>query len=134
MKRYCGCPLFLSVLPLFVVSISFAQTEDTSEQEQPTTAVTLSEVDQAPLVMSTVDPLYPSVAKREGIQGKVTLWFIVTKEGKVVAPMVVKAEPPGVFNKSALKAILQWRFKPAFKDGNAVDATMVLPMKFEIAR
>ncbi len=98
------------------------------------TAFTLSEVDQPPRIIRKIDPLYPFAAKRKNIQGKVTLRFIVTKEGRVVEPSVVKAVPPDVFDNSALKAILRWRFKPAIKDGKAVDVIIIAPLKFKLIK
>jgi TonB family protein len=97
-------------------------------------AYALSEVDQPPRIIRKIDPLYPFAAKRKNIQGKVTLRFIVTKEGRVVEPSVVKGDPPDVFDNSALKAILRWRFKPAIKDGKAVDVIIIAPLKFELIK
>jgi len=98
------------------------------------TAFTLSEVDQPPRPIRQIDPLYPFAAKRKGIQGSVTMRFIVTKDGRVIDPTVVKAEPPGVFDNSALKAIVRWRFKPAMKDGQSVDVIIIAPLKFELIK
>ena len=98
------------------------------------TAFTLSEVDQPPRVIRKIEPLYPFAAKRKNLTGSVTMRFIVTKEGKVVEPSVVKGEPPGIFDNSALKAILRWRFKPAIKDGRAVDVIIIAPLKFTLIK
>lgn len=98
------------------------------------TAFTLSEVDQPPRIIRKIDPLYPFAAKRKNIQGSVTLKFIVTKDGKVVDPSVVKGEPPEIFDNSALKAIARWRFKPAIKDGKPVDVIIIAPLKFELIK
>ena len=98
------------------------------------TAFTLSEVDQPPRIIRKIDPLYPFAAKRKNIQGSVTLRFIVTKEGKVIEPSVVKGDPPDIFDNSALKAILRWRFKPAVKDGQSVDVIIIAPLKFELIK
>ena len=98
------------------------------------TAFTLSEVDQPPRVIRKIDPLYPFAAKRKGLEGAVTLKFIVTKEGKVVEASVVKGEPPGIFDSSALKAIIRWRFKPAIKDGKSVDVIIMAPLAFKLLK
>ena len=95
------------------------------------TAYRLSEVDQPPRVIRKIDPLYPFAAKRKGIKGSVTLRFIVTREGKVTEPSVVKGDPPGIFDTSALKAILRWRFDPATKDGEKVNVIIIAPLKFK---
>lgn len=96
------------------------------------TAYKLSEVDVPPRLIRTIDPVYPVAAKTEKIQGKVTLRFIVTTDGRVVEPSVVRDEPSGVFNDSALKPILGWRFRPAIKDGKPVDVIIIAPLKFEL--
>jgi len=98
------------------------------------TAFTLSEVDQPPRVIRKIDPLYPFAAKRKGLMGSVMLRFIVTKEGRVVEVSVVKSEPPEVFDASALKAIVRWRFKPAIKDGKSVDVIIMAPLAFKLLK
>lgn len=98
------------------------------------TAFTLAEVDQPPRVIRKIDPLYPFAAKRKNIEGKVVLRFIVTKDGRVLEPSIVRAEPPGVFDNSALKAILRWRFRPAVKDGRDVDVIVIAPLRFELIK
>ena len=98
------------------------------------TAFTLSEVDQPPRIIRKIDPLYPFAAKRKNIQGSVTLRFIVTKDGTVIDPSIVESEPPDIFDNSALKAILRWRFKPAIKDGQSVDVIIIAPLKFELLK
>jgi len=98
------------------------------------TAFTLSEVDQPPRPIRKIEPLYPFAAKRKNIQGSVTLRFVVTKEGQVLEPSVVRSEPPDIFDNSALKAIIRWKFKPAIKDGKAVDVLIIAPLKFELRK
>lgn len=98
------------------------------------TAFTLAEVDQPPRVIRRIDPLYPFAAKRKQIEGTVTLRFIVTKDGRVEEPSVVDAEPLEVFDNSALKAILRWRFRPAVKDGQNVDVIVIAPLKFNLEK
>jgi len=97
-------------------------------------AYTLSEIDQPPRVVERAAPAYPSEAKRPWVQGVVTLKFIVTRKGIVLHPEVVKADPPGVFDASALEAIAKWRFKPAIKDGREVDVIIIAPLRFELVK
>ena len=67
-----------------------------------------------------VPPLYPKEASRKGIEGWVLLEFTVTKSGAVINPKVVDAEPPEMFNKSALRMIKKWKYKPLIKDGKVI--------------
>lgn len=92
----------------------------------------LSQVDQKPVVMRSFQPQYPPLAKQKNIEGTVILRFVVNKEGFVQDPEVYKAEPEGVFEEAALTAISRYRFRPAIKDGEAVDCIVRLPISFDL--
>lgn len=96
------------------------------------TIYTLSEVDRPPRVIRKYDPLYPHSAREESIEGNVILRFIVSYDGNVIEPVVLKGKPAGVFDDSALSAILRWKFESAIKDGRPVDAVLVLPLNFKM--
>ena len=88
------------------------------------------EVDQPPRYLRTVPPQYPYLAKRDGVEGKVLLRFVVDLEGMVRDAEVVKAEPAGVFEEAALKAIERYRFRPAVKDGKTVMCNAAMTIAF----
>jgi protein TonB len=46
---------------------------------------------------------------------------------------VVESEPPRVFNREAIRAILKWKFKPRVVDGVAVErrATQVIDFSLD---
>ena len=69
-----------------------------------------------------VPPHYPSRATRLNIEGSVTVEFTITPDGSVTDPMVVESDPPSVFDKSALQAIVQWKFEPRVENGQAVES------------
>ncbi|SFJ76072.1 energy transducer TonB [Methylophaga sulfidovorans] len=81
-----------------------------------------------------IPPKYPRVASRRGIEGVVTVTFIITKDGRVRDPKVIKAEPATVFNDAALKAILKWKFKPKLVDGQAVERQATQEIEFKLSR
>ncbi len=81
-----------------------------------------------------IPPKYPRVASRRGIEGVVTVTFIITKDGRVRDPKVIKAEPASVFNDAALKAILKWKFKPKYVDGQAVERQATQEIEFKLSR
>lgn len=66
-------------------------------------------------------PEYPSRARRRGIEGFVEVAFVIRPDGNVDGSSlrVVRAEPSGVFDRAALKAIARWEFPAA---GNARQA------------
>jgi len=65
-------------------------------------------------------PSYPKGAQKRGIEGWVLLEFTVDEKGDVVAPHVVDANPPGVFDATALEAITKWKYEPARNGDKAV--------------
>lgn len=120
-------PSFVALL--CVLSTPFSEAE-THELGTHRTAFTLSEVDRPPRLTKKIDPAYPPDAKKEHVQGKVTIRFVVTKDGRVIEPTVEEAEPPAVFDSSALEAVSKWRFKPAIKDGKKVNIILTVPLIF----
>jgi len=67
---------------------------------------------QIPKPLERGDPRYPHAAFRRRIEGSVLLEFSVDADGHVVAPRVVDATPPGVFERAALDAVSEWTYQP----------------------
>jgi len=98
------------------------------------TRFSLGQVDSHPRLVHKVNPTYPFRAKRRGVEGKVIVRFLVDKQGRVSECSVVQAEPEGVFEESALKAVTKWRFKPGMKDKKPVSTWVQVPIRFELFR
>lgn len=81
------------------------------------------EGDYLPIVK--VLPEYPARAASKGIEGYVIVEFMVTKLGTVSNPVVIKAEPPGYFERAALKAASKFKYKPKVINGEPVDVAGV---------
>ncbi len=90
------------------------------------------QVDRRPYIIKYVDPIYPFDAKSSGIEGRVVLRFVVDEKGFVLDPEVLNAEPEGVFEKSALLAIVKYKFKPAAIGNEPVRCIVVLPIGFKL--
>ncbi|MBS4052856.1 MAG: energy transducer TonB [Methylomonas sp.] len=84
------------------------------------------------VALSRTLPDYPPKARDRGIQGWVVLEISVTPSGKVGSAQVVAADPKGVFDEAALEAVKQWRFQPAYKDGQAVEQRARQMVKFTL--
>jgi protein TonB len=78
-----------------------------------------SDRDVIPLVR--VPPEYPARAQSRGLEGWVQVRFTITPTGTVSNPVVVNAEPKGMFDDAALKAIARWRYNPRVEGGVAVE-------------
>jgi protein TonB len=68
-----------------------------------------------------VAPAYPRRAAQRGLEGYVVVEFTVTSLGTVTNPIVLEAEPPGVFDKAALDAVKKFKYKPQIVEGQAVE-------------
>jgi protein TonB len=72
-----------------------------------------------------VAPVYPRRALTRGIEGYVLLEFTVTKSGSVQDPVVVEADPPGIFDRAAIQAALKFKYKPKVVNGEPIDVAGV---------
>jgi len=79
-----------------------------------------------------VPPRYPGRAARLQIEGSVTVEFTITADGSVADPAVIESDPPRVFDKAALQAIVQWKFKPRVENGQAVESRASQRIEFAL--
>ncbi len=93
-----------------------------------------AKVDKPPVPITRVEPEYPDEARQLCISGRVVLKFLVEPDGRVSRASILSARPAGVFNRSALAAIVEWRFKPGLYRGKPVAAWVELPVSFHLAR
>ena len=68
----------------------------------------------------------------KGQEGWVKIEFTITETGTVKSPRVIDAEPPRVFNREAIRAILKWKFKPRVVDGVAVERLATQTIDFNL--
>ncbi|MBH27596.1 MAG: hypothetical protein CL786_06220 [Chloroflexi bacterium] len=67
-------------------------------------------ITEEPIAPIKLVPVYPRKAQKNGIEGCVILEFIVTERGEVKDPVVVRSQPNGIFEKSAIKAIKKAKY------------------------
>ena len=73
---------------------------------------------------------YPSKAKEEGIQGKVSVSYTITEEGKVENVYVVKGAHP-ILDKEACRVIREMEFTtPATLKGDPISFCITVPVSF----
>ncbi len=57
--------------------------------------------------------IYPGRAINERIEGHVVVEYTVSRDGRVVRPVVVVSEPPGVFDEATLRAVARREYVPS---------------------
>lgn len=85
--------------------------------------------DVIPIVQ--VQPRYPREAARNCLAGSVKLEFTILEDGSVEDPTVLESNPPRVFDREALRAIVRWKFKPRIVDGRPVARRATIPLTFD---
>lgn len=86
-----------------------ATTSFSAEQEAGVRHFVDSSTDRSPAL--TAFPKYPSVARRDRIEGEATVCFKIRANGKISRP-VVTATSHKIFSKPALRAIRKSSFEP----------------------
>ena len=72
-----------------------------------------------------VSPVYPRRALQRGIEGFVIVEFTVTKQGSVRDPVVVEANPAGIFEQAAKDAAMKFKYKPRVVNGEPMEVAGV---------
>jgi protein TonB len=90
--------------------------------------------DSAPQAVYKPDPKYPPRALRAGIEGTVTVEFIITPEGGVRDVVVVDAKPPGVFDDATKQGVMKWKFQPKMVDGQPIARKARIDVKFVLRK
>ncbi len=91
-----------------------------------------SEVDQPPVLIAGIKPLYPYRARRLGIEGIVVVKLLVDEKGKVKDVKILRSEPKGVFENAVIRAAKLWRFMPAKENGRNVPCWVIKPIRFRL--
>lgn len=90
------------------------------EMQTQTTLYTQSAMTAEALPVVQVSPRYPIDAAQSGKEGYVVVGFDITADGTVSNVRVLDANPKRVFDKAALSAVQNWKYKPKFDAGKAV--------------
>ena len=77
-----------------------------------------SHIDPA-LLTRRLEPVFPALAWQIRRSGKVELHALIGTDGSIQALDVVSGDP--LFVSSALDAVRQWRYRPTYLNGNAVE-------------
>jgi TonB family protein len=97
-----------------------------AEQAKPSSGIT-----RPAALMKQSTPRFPARAKRMGIsRGTVTIEFTIDRNGAVKNASVAKADPPGLFDETALREIQKWKYRPKLENGTAVETRQRFTFRF----
>lgn len=88
---------------------------------------------QAPVRLTTLNPIYPEAARKARIEGNVILQLTIDKNGNVIDVKVLRGLPMGL-TEAALEEAKKQKFKPAYRLSTKlpVDCIFTLTVSFKI--
>ena len=87
--------------------------------------------EKEPTVVKRIEPKYPDLALRAGLEGNVFVKVWVDKEGKVRKVVLLKSDAP-IFEEAAISAASQWVFTPAVMQKGPVSVWVSIPFRFRL--
>jgi len=94
----------------------------------------MGELDRPLIPLAKIPPIYPMRAMRRGIEGWVKIRFLVNAKGRVEHPQIIDSDPEGIFEKSVINCVTQWRFKPGTVEGHPVNTMAETTIRFKLEK
>jgi protein TonB len=113
--------------------VDFSETVDNlppPEEEEP--IVPFFALSEKPEVVRQAKPDYPELARKAGIEGRVTVKVLINTNGDVEKVEVVKGHP--MLDDAAIASAKQWKFTPPKQRDRAVKVWMNIPIDFKLKR
>jgi TonB family protein len=85
----------------------------------------------APAAINKLDPVYPQELAHDRVEGTVTLYAVIHRDGSVSGIQVLHSVDK-LLDNSAARALAGWRFLPGMKNGNAVDLEAIVDIPFHL--
>lgn len=110
-----------------------AREEIVKEEEEPSYFVAVEEMPEPLGGLKTIQDkiVYPEIAKRVGIEGKVYVRAFVDESGKVTKAELVKGIGAGC-DEVAVDAVLDTQFKPGKQRGKPIKVQVTVPIVFKL--
>jgi len=127
-------PMTYEMLPWDRMKMDFGEPAlDVPEFDFEESIVNLIDADVAPVPIRKCAPSFPSEARRNHLDGRVIVEFVVDENGEVQKPQIASSNHH-IFESAAIEAIRRWEFSPGEKDGEVVKVRMRMPFIFNYRR
>lgn len=100
----------------------------------PASVATAPSDQPVPISGQSPAPTYPPAALRSGESGTVLVRVEVDANGTPAGVALVQRSGSRDLDRAAMEAVRKWRFQPAQRDGQAVPASLVIPIDFRADR
>ena len=89
-------------------------------------------VENPPQIIHSVQPEYPDIARRAGIEGTVWVKILVGKDGKPIKSVVMQNGTNKMFEDAAMAAAMKYAFTPATMSHGPVKVWVAIKFKFQL--
>ena len=96
--------------------------------------ITITPIRRNAKKLKSVNPIYPNLAKRKGIELEVEVNFTIGINGKIKDLQFINQQKVSYFKNSIRSAIKQWRFLPAKVNDKPVESQMSKVFAFSLHR
>lgn len=122
--------------PSNVTQVQVAKTPKV-EPEPPAASITSQAAEHGPLAASAthlpqtaIHATYPALAQHMNVQGSVVLEAVIGTDGVIENIRVLRG--PAILANAAQQAVREWRFKPIYQNGQAVESKADITVNFTI--
>lgn len=84
------------------------------------------------MLIHRIEPQYPAIARIARVSGSVELRAIIGRDGSVSSIEVLSGNP--LLARAAVEAARQWRYRPTFLDGEAVEVETRITVNFVLGQ
>ncbi len=102
------------------------------ENKVKSAATTVIKADSRPYRLQNPRPVYPALARRRGMQGRVVLSVRVSASGTVDSVSILESSGFTILDRSALNCVRKWHFVPARKGEKNIASWLQLPVRFSL--
>jgi protein TonB len=85
-----------------------------------------------PKYADALQPPYPPAELRRGTEGNLTARVLIGADGRVKAIDIMRSPSDGLSEATRKHALARWRFRPATRDGVAVEGWKTMTLRFQI--
>ena len=104
--------------------------ESSKQPAAPAAPVVVGGDVTAARMISSVPPVYPTLAKNQHITGDVRIDALIDASGRVTTMKVMSG--PALLHQAAMDALRQWKYKAATLNGNAVPMHLTVTIQFRL--
>lgn len=91
----------------------------------------LRDLERAPSAIYQPAPDYPAMMRRDALDARVVVEFIVNSRGEVVNAFVISSTH-AAFEDAAVAGVSRWKFRPGLRAGRKVNTRIQVPIIFRI--